>query len=90
MDTQTVILDSKDKLRFHLVGRLKMSIDSYISNLALSVITRYQDSDRKLYIAYFALRPQEKCTTTRNPHKGVHSTLQPRFGWLFTPQWGGL
>jgi hypothetical protein len=39
--THKVILDSKDKLRFHLVGRLETGTNSYISNLALSIITRY-------------------------------------------------
>jgi hypothetical protein len=39
--THTAILDSKDKLRFHLVRRLKMGTNSYISILALSIIARY-------------------------------------------------
>jgi hypothetical protein len=40
-DTHTVILDSKDKLRFHLVDKLKTGTDSYISNLAISIIGCY-------------------------------------------------
>jgi hypothetical protein len=39
--THKVILDYKDKLKYHLVGRLEMSIDSYISNLVLSIIAHY-------------------------------------------------
>jgi hypothetical protein len=43
IDTHThmVILDSKDKLRFHLVRRLETGTNSYISNLALSITTHY-------------------------------------------------
>jgi hypothetical protein len=82
--------DSKDKLRFHLVGRLEIGSNSYESNLVLPNTTRYQDSDSNLYVAYSISRPQAECTTTRNPQEGVHSTLQIRFGRLFTPQWGGL
>jgi hypothetical protein len=39
--THKVILDSKDKLMFHLVGGLKMGTNSFVSNLALSITTRY-------------------------------------------------
>jgi hypothetical protein len=39
--THEVILDSKDKLRFHLVGRLEMGTNSYGSNLVLSIIRHY-------------------------------------------------
>jgi hypothetical protein len=42
MDTHKVILDSKDKLRFHLVERLEMGSNSYESNLILSITSRYQ------------------------------------------------
>jgi hypothetical protein len=41
IDTHKVILDSKDNLRFYLVGRLEMGINSYICNLALFIIARY-------------------------------------------------
>jgi hypothetical protein len=42
MDTHNkVILDSKDKLRFHLVGRLEMGTNSFVSNIALYIIARY-------------------------------------------------
>jgi hypothetical protein len=44
-----------------------------------------QDFDSNLYVAYSVLRPQVECTTTRNPHKGVHALLLPRLGQLFTP-----
>jgi hypothetical protein len=37
-DTHMVILDSKDKMGFHLVGRLETGTNSYIFNLALSII----------------------------------------------------
>jgi hypothetical protein len=39
--THRVNLGSKDKLRFHLVGRLKVGINSFVSNLASSITTRY-------------------------------------------------
>jgi hypothetical protein len=39
--THKVILDFKDKLRFHLVGRLEAGTNSYESNLVLSITTRY-------------------------------------------------
>jgi hypothetical protein len=41
MDAHEVILDSKDKQRFHLVRRLEMGTNSYASNLVLSITTRY-------------------------------------------------
>jgi hypothetical protein len=36
-----IILDSKDKLRFDLVGRLEEGNNSYISNLAISITGCY-------------------------------------------------
>jgi hypothetical protein len=36
-----IFLDSKDKLRFHLVGGFEMGTNSYISNLAPSIISCY-------------------------------------------------
>jgi hypothetical protein len=39
-DTHILILDSKDKLRFHLVRRVETGIDFYMSNLVLSIIAR--------------------------------------------------
>jgi hypothetical protein len=39
-DAHMVILDSKDKIGFHLVGRLETGTNSYIFNLALSIIAR--------------------------------------------------
>jgi hypothetical protein len=41
MDTHEVILYSKDKLRFHLVERLETGTNSFVSNLVLSITTRY-------------------------------------------------
>jgi hypothetical protein len=42
MDTPNkVVLDSKDKLRFYLVGRLETSTNSFVSNIALYIIARY-------------------------------------------------
>jgi hypothetical protein len=40
-NTHMVILDSKDNLRFHLVGRLETGTNSYISDLAISITARY-------------------------------------------------
>jgi hypothetical protein len=40
-DTHNVILYYKDKFRFHLVRRLETGTNSYVSNLALSIIARY-------------------------------------------------
>jgi hypothetical protein len=40
-DTHKVILDFKGKLKFYLVGRLKTCTNSFVSNLALSITTRY-------------------------------------------------
>jgi hypothetical protein len=39
--THKVFLDSKDKVRFHQVGRLEMGTKSCISNLALSITAYY-------------------------------------------------
>jgi hypothetical protein len=41
MDTHKVILDFKDKLRFHIVGRLEMGTNSFVSNLALYITPGY-------------------------------------------------
>jgi hypothetical protein len=40
--THEVILDSKDKLRFHLVRKLETGTNSFVSNLVLSITTRYK------------------------------------------------
>jgi hypothetical protein len=39
--THEVFLDSKDMLRFHVVGRLQTGTNSYVSNLDLSIIACY-------------------------------------------------
>jgi hypothetical protein len=40
-DTHEIIIDSKDKLMFHLFERLEMGTNSITSNLVISIMTRY-------------------------------------------------
>jgi hypothetical protein len=44
-----------------------MGTDSYVSNLVLSILARYQDSDSNIYVAHSTSQPKEKCTITWNP-----------------------
>jgi hypothetical protein len=78
---------SKMYIGITLAGTISTLIEVTLNEF---ITARYLGSDSNLYVGYSPSRPQAECTTTRNPHEGVHLTLQPRFGQLFTPRRVGL